>query len=302
MPAYAKDSGSLHWLPQQYVDVGSSAYALDLAYVKVGGSLYQFFGGGGGYALLETDNDQTTLYTINESTGELTIQGPGQTLAGVGSINGIGTFTVGATAYALVETGVSPIQTTLYTINLSDGALTQQGAAHTFPPANPFISGIGAFAVGTTAYTLVQTSNSPTETTLYTINLTTGVLTSVGQSIVTSLAISGIGTFTVGTTAYALVETRTDGPVARTGLYAINLTNGVLTLQSGFLQTLAGVGSISGIGTFTVGATAYALISTGDSQTTLYAINLTTGILTQQGAEQTLAGLGFISGIGAFAI
>ena len=306
MPAYDKVGGDLYQRQGMFVDVGNTAYAVERAFVKIGGSLYEILNIGGGgiaYALMETGSStgQTTLYSIDETTGVLTQVGAEQTIAGVNQISGIGTFTVGSTAYALMETGSSG-QTTLYSIDETTGVLTQVGAEQTIAGVNQ-ISGIGTFTVGSTAYALMETGSSGTgQTTLYSIAVTTGVLTQVGaeQTIAGVNTISGIGTFTVGSTAYALMETGSSG-TGQTTLYSIAVTTGVLT-QVGAEQTIAGVNQISGIGTFTVGSTAYALMETGSSQTTLYSIAVTTGVLTQVGAEQTIAGADTIGGIGTFTV
>ena len=87
----------------------------------------------------------------------------------------------------------------------------------------------------------------------------------------------------------------------QTTLYSIDETTGVLT-QIGAEQTMSGGNTINGIGTFTVGSIAYALISTTSGRTTLYAIDETTGVLTQVGLEQTILTIGVINGIGTFTV
>ena len=303
-PAYDKVGGSLYQRERMFVDVGGTAYPVERGYVKVSGSLYEFFGGGGQpYALIETGSGQTTLYSIDETTGVLTQVGSEQTIAGVGAISGIGTFTVGSTAYALIETGASTAQTTLYSIDETTGVLTQVGSEQTIAGVAA-ITGIGTFTVGSTAYALIETGIG--QTTLYSIDETTGVLTQVGseQTPIAGVGaiINSIGTFTVGSTAYVLLDTSA-ATIGQTTLYSIDETTGVLT-QVGSEQTIAGVNVLGGIGTFTVGSTAYALIETGVStgQTTLYSIDETTGVLTQVGSEQTIAGVGAINGIGTFTV
>ena len=307
MPVYDKVGGDLYQRQRMFVDVGNTAYQVERAFVKVGGSLYEVtdIGGGGiAYALLETGSattGQTTLYTINLTTGVLTQVGTEQTIAGVSVVLGIGTFAIGSTAYALSETGATTGQTTLYTINLTTGVLTQVGTEQTI--AGTRIYGIGTFAIGSTAYALLETGDTTGQTTLYTINLTTGVLTQVGteQTIAFTNRIDSIGTFAVGNIAYALVDTGST-LTPQTTLYTINRTTGALT-QVGTEQTIAGMDAL-GIGTFAVGNTAYALLETGDAtgQTTLYTINRTTGALTQVGTEQAIAGTDSISGIGTFTV
>ena len=273
------------------------------AWENVGGVAKLIFAGGRAYALLATSIGQTTLYSIDVADGVLTQVGSEQTISGVSTISGIGTFTVGSTAYVLLETGTSSIgQTTLYSIDVTDGVLTQVGSEQTISGVSA-ISGIGTFTVGSTAYALMETGPTTGQTTLYSIDVTDGVLTQVGseQTISGVGTIGGIGTFTVGSTAYVLLETGTSS-IGQTTLYSIDVTDGVLT-QVGSEQTISGVSAISGIGTFTVGSTAYALMETGPTssgQTTLYSIDVTDGVLTQVGTEQTLSGISNLFGIGTF--
>ena len=311
MPAYDKVGGSLYQRQRMFVDVGNAAYPVERAYVKVGGSLYEFFSSGGIYALLETgDNDasQTTLYTIDRTTGVLTQVGLEQTLGGGVSapIGAIGTFVVDSVAYALLETGASfSTQTTLYTIELTTGVLTQVGLGQTFVFSSS-IAGIGTFVVNSTAYALVESDTR--QTTLLSIDLTTGLLTTISSRSLPGVGggnISALDAFAVGSTAYALVETSTN-VLARARLYTIDLTTSALT-QVGDEQTLAGVpGPLGAIGTFVVDSIAYVLLETGqgadEAQTTLYTIELTTGVLTQVGLEQTFTESDSISGIGTFAV
>ena len=301
-PVYDKDGSSVYRRNDWYVEDSGLAYPVQRAYVKVGGSLYQYFGGGTPYALMKTGTFQTTLYSIDETTGVLTQVGNEQTNSGIDQISGIGAFTVGSTAYAVIETASSgSAQTTLYSIDETTGVLTQVGNEQTISGADD-IEGIGTFTVGSTAYALVETGITGAEgTTLYSIDETTGVLTQVGNEQSLNVGeIRGLGTFTVGSTAYALVETGQN----QTTLYSIDETTGVLT-QVGNEQTISGIGLLSGIGTFTVGSTAYALAETGVTGaegTTLYSIDETTGVLTQVGNEQTISGIGGINGIGTFVV
>ena len=91
----------------------------------------------------------------------------------------------------------------------------------------------------------------------------------------------------------------------QTTLYTIDETTGVLTQVGLDPNPITGAANITGIGTFTVGSTAYALLetaTTGNGQTTLYTIDETTGVLTQVGLEQTITGVDFITGIGTFTL
>ena len=215
MPAYDKDGSSLYQRDRQFVDVGGTLYSVDRAFVKVAGDLYEYFGGvsgGPAYALLAFDNSaEAAFFTIDLTTGALTQVGVQQILGSSSRIvDAIGTFVIDSTVYALVEVGGNTpgLQGTfrLYTINLTTGVLTQVGTEQL--PGIERVTAVGAFAVGSTAYALVESGYTTqfNRTELYTINLTTGVLTQVGSEQIVGSAnniIRGIGAFAVGSTAYA---------------------------------------------------------------------------------------------------
>ena len=121
-PVYDKAGSDVYRRITWYVEDGGLAYPVQRAYVKVGGSIYQYFGGGKPYALMETSTTggQTTLYTIDPTTGALTQQGSEQTITGINDIHWhrhlCGWFHRLRSFWRLVVTNTSG-QTTLYTID-----------------------------------------------------------------------------------------------------------------------------------------------------------------------------------------
>ena len=124
-PVYDKDGSSTYRREGWYVEDGGLAYPVQRAYVKVGGSLYQYFGGGTLYAATVAGTGQIQLYTVDVATGVVaTAGGPQSALAQTNS--GVGLEGLGGVLYA--ATLPAPDRMQLYSVDVATGALASIGA------------------------------------------------------------------------------------------------------------------------------------------------------------------------------
>ncbi len=210
-----------------------------------------------------TDGSVAT-YTINATTGALTSNGrisgncPGLCVPVSVAVDPSGKF-----AYVTNGDGISPNNVAMYTINATTGALTPIGTI-----------GVGGFAQsvvvdpsGKFAYVATESFSpgSAGNISMYTINATTGILTS-------------IGTIAAGINPVSVV-------VDPTGKFAY-VTNSGSDISMYTIDTTTG--GLSSIGTITVGGGSIAIhpsgkfvyVSNSAGSVSIYSIDATTGTLT----------------------
>jgi len=253
--------------------VGPASIAVDptgkFAYVANGGCPDTFAG-------------NVSMFGINGTTGALTSIGS-PVAADFGShsvtVDTSGKFVYVANDGAFEVTGGS---VSMYTINAATGALTSIGtiAAPCAPPPSP--GSCASFSVtvdpsGKFAYVANEGGFAPTSVSMYTINATTGTLTSIG-----TIAAGGRAIYVTvdPSDKFAYVATQSDPPgsAGDVSVYTINATTGVLTS----IGTIAAGVSPSSIAIGPSGKFAY-VANSGSNDVSMYTINATTGVLTSIG-------------------
>ena len=241
------------------------------AYVLNGGC----DGGVGGYV---------SMYTINPTTGALTSIGPPVSTYGFGVYPGsITVDPLGRFAYVTNEgdpwgygDGANG-SVAMYSIDATTGALTSTGKINGNCPGLCFPSPMVVDPSGKFAYVVTGGAGIPFSLAIYTIDATTGALTSTGTiaagGVPNSVTVDPAGKFVYMATANA-----TPGLAGSVFTYAINATTEVLT----------SVGTIAA-GTYPVfvavdpaGKFAY-VTNSGSNDVSMYAIDATTGALASIG-------------------
>ena len=267
--------------------VDPQSIALDptgkFAYVMDGGS-----DGDGGYV---------SMYTINPTTGALASIGPPVPTNGYGVYYGSG---INAGSVAVDPLGKFAYVTnsgdvwdyddeadgtvTMYAINATTGALTSTGTIYGNCPGLCLPSSVVVDPSGKFAYVPNGGGGAPFNVAMYTINSTTGALTSIGTVAAgtdpLSVAVDPAGNF-----AYVANWTGydTDGSVS---MYTIDATTGALT----FIGSItAGIDPVS-IAVDPAGKFAYVAnwtVYDADGSVSMYTIDATTGSLTPIGTIAT---------------
>jgi 6-phosphogluconolactonase len=233
---------------------------------------------GEGYTLPNGTPDRVSTYTINASTGALTLVGtiatgsPATSLAVKIAIDPSENFAYAAGDGCALDT--YPGYVSVYTINSTTGALTPIGSPL---PAGWCSSSVTVDPFGKFAY--VADQGGP-DVAMYTINANTGALTPIG-----SMA-AGIGPSSVAvdpTGKFAYVTDHYDGVFGHDVLmYTIDATTGALT-HIGTIATGTGPSSMAVDPT---GKFAY-VTNFGSNNVSMYSINATTGTLTLIGTVGT---------------
>ena len=212
-----------------------------------------------------------TMYTIEATTGALT---------SIGEISGNCTGLCvplsvvvdpsGKFAYVPNGDGITPNHVAIYTINTTTGALTSVGEAAVDGVANAVaVDPSSKFAyVATPSFTF----GSPGNVSMYTIDATTGALTSTG-TIAAGADPAAVVVDPTGNFAYVADATSND-----VLMYTINATSGVLT-SIGTIAT--GTGPVF-VAVDPSGKFAY-VADIGSNDVAMYTINATTGALTNVG-------------------
>jgi 6-phosphogluconolactonase len=244
--------------------VNPQAIAVDptgkFAYVMNGGCS----GGIGGYV---------SMYTINPTTGALESIGPpvwtydyGDSPGSV-AVDPSGKFlyvTNSGDPWAPDDGSVA-----LYTINAVTGALTPTGTINGNCPGLCFPASVVVDPSGKFAY--VVSGGVPPSVEMYTIDATTGALTSIGTiaagTIPVSVAVDPSGKF-----AYVV------NSAGNVSMYAVNATTGALTSVG---TIAAGTGPAS-VAVDPSGRFAY-VTNSGSNDVSMYTIDATTGALTSVG-------------------
>jgi YVTN family beta-propeller protein len=251
------------------------------AYVLNGGC----DGGVGGYV---------SMYTINSTTGALTSIGPPVSTYGFGVYPGsITVDPLGRFAYVTnegdpwgYEDGANG-SVAMYSIDATTGALTSTGTINGNCPGLCFPSPMVVDPSGKFAYVVTGGAGIPFSLAIYTIDATTGALTSTGTTaaggVPNSVAVDPAGKF-----VYMAAANATPGLAGSVSAYAINATT----------EALTSVGTIAA-GTYPVfaavdpsGKFAY-VTNFSSNDVSMYTIDGTTGALASIGT--IAAGTGPIS-------
>jgi 6-phosphogluconolactonase len=213
-----------------------------------------------------------SMYTINNTTGALTSVGPpvaADFYAHSVTVHPSGKFAYVANA-GDPDTGVGA-SVAMYTVNTTTGALTSIG---TIDAVNRFSSpwSVAVDPSGTFAYVANDGGFAPTSVSMYTINLTTGALTSIGTIAAGGRAIAVV---VDPSGKFAYVANSDSNNIS---MYAINTTSGTLTS----LGTIAAGAFPSAIAITPLGKFAY-VTNSNSNDISMYAINSDTGVLTSIG-------------------
>jgi YVTN family beta-propeller protein len=217
-----------------------------------------------------------SMYTISAPTGALTSTGRiDDSPCGIGSSPSCSPFSVamdptGKFAYVANEGSFAPTNVSMFTINSTTGALTLMGT---------IVTGGRAISVAvdpTGKFVYVATHSEPPGSagvvSMYTINASTGALTSIGLvgtgTDPASVAVDPTGKFT-----YVTNSGSND-----VSMYTVNATTGVLTS----LGPIAAGTAPGSVAVDPSGKFAY-VTNSGSNNISMYSINTTTGALTSIG-------------------
>jgi DNA-binding beta-propeller fold protein YncE len=222
-----------------------------------------------------------SMYTINPTTGALASIGPPVSTYGFGVYPGsITVDPFGKFAYVTNEgdpwgyEADSNGSVAMYTIDATTGALTSTGTINGNCPGLCNPSSMVVDPSGKFAYVVTGAAGVPFSVAIYTIDATTGALTSIGTiaagPVPTSVAVDPAGKFVYVATANA-----TPGSAGSLSMYAINATTGALTSTGTIAAgTYPGFVAVDPAGKF-----AY-VPNSGSNDVSMYTINSTTGALT----------------------
>jgi YVTN family beta-propeller protein len=246
------------------------------AYVMSGGCS----GGIGGYV---------SMYTINPSTGALASIAPPVWTHDYGSypqsvtVAPSGKFVYVTNSGNLWDPDAGSVA--MYSIDAATGALKSIGTINGSCPGLCFPSSVVVDPSGKFAYVASGGGGFPYNIEMYTINATTGVLTSIG-SIAAGTDAASVVVDPSGKFAY--VANANDGSAGNVSMYAINTTTGALASRG---TIAAGTGPVS-VAVDLSGNFAY-VTNSGSNDISLYTIDATTGGLTSTGT--IAAGTGPVS-------
>jgi 6-phosphogluconolactonase (cycloisomerase 2 family) len=225
-----------------------------------------------------------SMYTIDPTTGALTSVGSLEA-APVGPDDvphSVAVDPTGKFAYVANWSDLTG-SVSMYTINATTGALTSIGTtkAPCAPPPSPGSCAPYSVAVhpsGKFAYVTNEGGFAPTSVSMYTIDATTGALTSIGLIAAGGRAIS-VAVHPSGKFAYvADGSSGFPGESDNVAMYAINTTTGTLTS----LGTVGAGAFPSAIAIDPLGKFAY-VANSNSNDVSMYTINAATGALTSVG-------------------
>src|SRR5713101_4660352 len=216
--------------------------------------------------------DAVSMYTINATTGALT--SIGTTVTAGGSAQSVAVDPSGRFAYVASadnDFGFSSL-VSMYTINATTGVLTSLGAIDAgITPASVAVDPSGRFAYAASAE-LSGGIGGTGNVSMYTIDVTTGALTSIGTiaagSNPLSVAVDASGKF-------AYVANLNSNNVS---MYTIDATTGALTS----IGTIAAGINPASVAVDPSGKFAY-VANGGSNDVSMYTIDVTTGALTSIG-------------------
>jgi YVTN family beta-propeller protein len=217
-----------------------------------------------------------SMYTINPTTGALASIGPPVPSQDI-SADSVTVDPSGKFAYvtSIGDEFSSDGSVAMYTINATTGALTSIGAISGNCPGLCVPLSVTVDPSGKFAYVPNGDGVTPNSVAMYTINATTGALTSIGKTAVEGFAAS----VAVGPSGkFAYVATSGTGSAGSVSTYTINATTGALTSIG---TIAAGTNPVSMV-VVPAGKFAY-VANSSSSDVSMYAINVTTGALTSIG-------------------
>jgi len=233
-----------------------------------------------------------SMYTINPTTGALTSIGAPVSTDGFGVYPGsITVDPYGKFAYAINEGDPwgyedgAPGGVAMYTIDATTGALTLTGLINGTGDINGSCPGLcnpGSMVVdpsGKFAYVVTGAAGEFYGLAMYTIDATTGALTSIGKvAAAAGLVPISVAADPAGEFVYVTTASGTLGLTGSVSTYAINTTTGALA-STGTIA--AGTGPVF-VGVDRAGKFAY-VTNSGSNDVSMYTIDATTGALTSIG-------------------
>jgi 6-phosphogluconolactonase len=225
-----------------------------------------------------------SMYTINPTTGALASIGPPVTTYGYSLYaESVTVDPSGKFAYVTNSGDVwdyddeADGNVAMYTINATTGALTSAGTINGNCPGLCSPSSVVVDPSGKFAYVANGDGVVPNNVAMYTINATTGALTSIGtvavEGFANSVAVDPSGNF-----VYVTTVSETSGSAGSVSMYTIDATTGALASNG---TIAAGAGPVSVV-VDPSGKFAY-VANSNSNNVSMYTVNATTGALTSTG-------------------
>ena len=239
-----------------------------------------------------------SMYTVNPTTGALASIGPPVSSRDY-SAESVTVDPSGKFAY-VANSGddfSSDGSVVMYTIDATTGALTFTGAISGNCPGLCVPLPVVVGPSGKFAYVANGDGLVPNSVAMYTINATTGALTSIGATSVEGFA-SSVAVDPTGKFAYVTTDFNSSGPAGDVSMYTVDATTGALAS----IGTIAAGTNPGSVTVDPVGKFAYA-IDFGSNDVLMFSINGTTGALASIGtiAAGTNAGSMAMDPLGKFA-
>jgi YVTN family beta-propeller protein len=227
-----------------------------------------------------------SMYTINPTTGALASIGPPVSSLDYDALS-VTVDPFGKFVY--VANGGDDFSSdgsvAMYTINATTGALTFTGAITGNCPGLCVPLSVAVHPSGKFAYVPAGGGVS-NGVAMYTIDATTGALTSIGTIAVGGFAVS-VAVHPSGKFAYVAAASDTPGSAGDVSMYTIDATTGALTsIGTIAAGTIAALPAPISIAVDPTGAFAY-VANSGSNDVSMYTINATTGALTSIGTIAT---------------
>ncbi len=230
------------------------------------------------------DGGYVSMYTINPTTGALASIGPPVSTNGFGVYPGsIAVEPYGKFAYVTnegdpwgYEDGANG-SIAMYSIDATTGALTSTGTINGNCPGLCDPSSMVVDPSGKFAYVVTGGAGIPFNVAMYTIEATTGALTSTGTiatgGVPVSVAVDPAGKF-----VYVATQNITPGLAGSVFMYTINAATGALAS----IGTIAAETYPASVAADPAGKFAY-VTNSGSNDVSMYTMNATTGALTYIG-------------------
>jgi YVTN family beta-propeller protein len=224
-----------------------------------------------------------SIYTINPTTGALTFMGPqvsslDYTAESV-TLDPSGKFAYVANAG---DDETSDGSVVSYTIDATTGALTSTRAINGNCPGLCVPESVAVDPSGKFAY-VPNGAGEPNSVWMFTINATTGALTSTGMIPVDGFAVT-VAVHPSGKFAYLATASSTPGAAGNVAMFTINAATGALTsIGTVAAGTINAESAPTSIVVDPTGKFAY-VANFGSNNVSMYTINTTTGILTSIGS------------------
>jgi YVTN family beta-propeller protein len=242
------------------------------------------------------DGGYVSMYTINPTTGALASIGPPVSTHGFGVYPGsITVEPLGKFGYVTnegdpwgYEDGANG-SIAMYSIDATTGALTSTGTINGNCPGLCDPSSMVVDPSGKFAYVVTGGAGIPFNVTMYTIEATTGALTSTGTiatgGVPVSVAVDPAGKF-----VYVATQNITPGLAGSVFMYTINATTGALAS----IGTIAAETYPASVAVDPAGKFAY-VTNSGSNDVSMYTIDATTGALTSIGMIAAGTGPGSVA-------